>query len=69
MNFKTEKKPKMKLFDFGAFQNFKQILSHDKIIFHMFFGAFQVTPRTSKVNSYVNFSNEKPDFTKNGSIY
>ena len=41
----------MKLFDFGAFQNFKQILSHDKIIFHMLFGAFQVTPRTSSKNS------------------
>ena len=35
----------MKLFDFGAFQNFMQIQSHDKIIFHMLFGAFQVTPR------------------------
>ena len=38
----------MKLFDFGAFQNFKQILSHDKIIFHMLFVAFQVTPRSSR---------------------
>ena len=46
INFKAEKEPKMKLFDFGAFQNLKQMLSHDKIIFHMLFGAFQVTPRS-----------------------
>ena len=35
----------MKFFDFRAFQNFKQMLSHDKIIFHMLFGAFHITPR------------------------
>ena len=35
----------MELFDFGAFQNFMQMLSHDKIIFHMLFGAFHVTSR------------------------
>ena len=37
----------MKFFDFWAFQNFKKMASHDKIIFHMLFGAFQVTPRTT----------------------
>ena len=26
-----------------------QILSHDKIIFHMLFGAFQVTPEFYKI--------------------
>ena len=31
----------MKLFDFRAFQNFMEMLSHEKIIFHMLFGAFQ----------------------------
>ena len=46
-NFKTDKEPKMKLFDFWAFQNFTQILSHDKIIFHMLFGEFQITSRKS----------------------
>ena len=45
INFKTGNEPKMKLFDFGAFQNFKQMLSRDKIIFRMPFGAFHVTPR------------------------
>ena len=35
----------MELFDFCAFQNFLQMLSHDKIIFHMLFRAFHVTPR------------------------
>ena len=35
----------MKFFDFLAFQNFKRMLSHDKIIFHMLFGAFHITPR------------------------
>ena len=38
-NFKTLDKPKMK-FDFEAFQNKMQITSHEKIIFHMLFGAF-----------------------------
>ena len=38
---KQKKKPKF----YGAFQNFMQMLSHDKIIFHMLFGAFHVTPR------------------------
>ena len=37
INFKTEKEPKMELFDFWAFQNFMKMLSHDKIIFHMLF--------------------------------
>ena len=31
----------------GRLKNFKQILSHDKIICHMLFGAFQVTPRNT----------------------
>ena len=38
---------KMKFIDFATFKNFKQILSHDKIICHMLFGAFQVTPRNT----------------------
>ena len=37
--------PKMELFDFWAFQNFMKMLSHDKIIFHMLFWAFHITPR------------------------
>ena len=47
INFKTEKKPKIKFFDFGAFQINGQMESHDKIIFHMLFGAFHITPRIS----------------------
>ena len=35
----------MRFFDFGAFQKIMQMLSHDKIIFHMIFGAFHITPR------------------------
>jgi len=44
----------MKLFDFGAFEmpfqkiKFMKMLSHDKIIFHVLFGAFHITPRISK---------------------
>ena len=45
INFLTEKEPKLKLFDFEAFQKNNQMLSHDKIIFHMLFGAFHDTPR------------------------
>ena len=46
INFKTEKEPKMILFDFGAFQKNMQMLSHDKIIAHMIFGVFHMTFRT-----------------------
>ena len=45
----------MKLFDFWAFQNFMEMLSHDKIIFHMLFGAFQITSRITN-NSIKNWS-------------
>ena len=44
VNFKTENEPKMKFFDFGALQKIEKMLSHDKIIFHMLFGAFHDTP-------------------------
>ena len=54
INFKTEKEPKIKFIDFGAFQNFKQMLSHDKIIFHMLFGAFHITSRTFAVSLKVD---------------
>ena len=43
--FKTEKEPKMKFFDFGAFQKIMKMLSREKIIFHMLFGASHDTPR------------------------
>ena len=33
----------MKFFDFGAFQKIEKMLSHDKILFHMIFGAFHDT--------------------------
>ena len=45
INFKTEKELKMKFSDFLAFQNKMQVSSHDKIIFHMLFRAFRITPR------------------------
>ena len=45
INFKTENEPKMKFFDFGAFQINEQMPSHDKIIFHMLFRTFHITPR------------------------
>ena len=35
----------MNVFDFGAFQRKIQMLSHDKMLFHMLFGAFQGTYR------------------------
>ena len=46
INFKTEKEPKMKFFDFWEFKE-RQKLSHDKIIFHMLFGAFHNTSHIS----------------------
>ena len=41
---KTEKEPKMKFFDFGAFQKIMKMPSHGKILFRMLFGAFHDTP-------------------------
>ena len=45
-SFKTRNEPKMKVFDFGAFQNKMQIAPREKYIFCMLFGAFHGTPRT-----------------------
>ena len=42
-NVKTEKKPKITFFDFGVFQKIMPMLSRDKIIYHMLFGAFYDT--------------------------
>ena len=50
----------MKFFDFWAFQNIKRMLSHDKIIFHMLFGAFHITPRIKtgdEFNKYTTWRN------------
>ena len=47
---------KMELFDFGTIQNLIQMLSHDKIIFHMLFRAFHVTSRiscSSRISCYL----------------
>ena len=44
-SFKTKNEPKMKFFDFGAFQIKMQMSSQDKIVLHMLFGAFHITPR------------------------
>ena len=46
INFKTQKEPKMKFFDFGAFQKIKKMVSREKIIFHKLFGASHGTPRS-----------------------
>ena len=51
INFLTEKEPKMKLFDFGAFQKIRKILSREKYIFHILFGASHGTPRSE--NSFL----------------
>ena len=38
----------MKFFDFGAFQKIMKMLSREKIIFHMLFGASHDTHRIQK---------------------
>ena len=53
INFKTENEPKMKFFDFRAFQKIEKMPSHDKILFHMLFGAFH---DTSCINSFTRTS-------------
>jgi len=42
--FKTEKEPKMKLFDFGAFQNLKKCFHMTKSSFTCFLGYFMLPP-------------------------
>ena len=44
ITFKTEKEPKIKFFDFGAFQKIMKMVSREKIIFHMLFGASHGIP-------------------------
>ena len=44
INFKTQKEPKMKFFDFGASQEISKMLSHDKSSFTCFSGHFIVPP-------------------------
>ena len=42
---KMKNEPKIKVFDFGAFQNKMHMASREKYIFHILFGAFHGTPR------------------------
>ena len=42
---KTEKEPKMKFFDFGAFQKIMKMLSREKTSFKCFLGHLMVPPR------------------------
>ena len=44
-SLKIKNMPKMKVFDFGAFQIKMHIASREKYIFHMRFGAFHITTR------------------------
>ena len=50
--FKTDNEPEIKFFNFGAFQKIMQLLSHDKIIFYMFFGHFMMTLVFFKLSSW-----------------
>ena len=54
INFKTEKEPKMKFFDFWAFRKKWQKLSRDKIIFHMLYRAFHNTPRILGIRQLID---------------
>ena len=66
INFITEKEPKMKFFDFGAFQNEMQMLSHHKIIFQMVFWAFHITSRTCSHTEIRSFRIWKLEFFMEG---
>ena len=46
-SFKTRNETKMKLFEFGAFQNEMHMASREKYIFNMLFEAFHDTPRST----------------------
>ena len=43
--------------NFGAFQDFMQMLSHDKIIFQMLFEAFHVTSRI-RIKIFKSYNHE-----------
>ena len=56
ISFLTEKEPKIKFFDFGAFQKIKKMVSREKIIFHEIFWASHGTPRiiiSSEINKVI----------------
>ena len=55
-SFKTRNEPKMKVFEFGAFQNKMHMASREKYIFHMLFGAFHDTPG---IDSSLQFRNQE----------
>ena len=44
IDLKTRKEPKINMFDFGAFQEKLHMLSREKYLLHMLFGAFHDTP-------------------------
>ena len=48
----------MKFFDFGAFQKIMKMLSREKYIFHMLFGASHGTPRNK-----LQHNNDQPLMT------
>ena len=56
IGYSTEKEPKLKFFDFGAFQKIKKMVSREKIIFHEIFWASHGTPRiiiSSEINKVI----------------
>ena len=55
----AQQERKMKFFDFGAFQKIMKMLSHEKILFHMLFGAFHDTLRTFKKTDAEDSINDK----------
>ena len=63
-SFKTGNEPKIKVFEFGAFQKIMHMASREEYIFHMLFGAFHDTPRIMKsvcLSLYWNQSNCSSD--------
>ena len=59
-SFKTRNEPKMKLFEFGAFQKIRHMASREKHIFHKLFGAFHDTPRITKIQKFLKSSSKMP---------
>ena len=49
IDLKTGKEPKMNMFDFGVFQEKVHMLSHEKYLLQMLFGAFQDNSRISQM--------------------
>ena len=64
INFKTRKEPKMKFFDFGAFQKFKKMVSREKTSFTSFLGHLMIPSVFMGTSLYLDTFYNKNSFNE-----